>query len=62
MKELRPWLIEFGKLGARGKHAIELTRIYRSGQNDTLFWNKYIQKSNEQGRPEKLRSTQVRNQ
>ena len=43
MKELRPWLTEFGKLGTRGKRAVELTRIYRTGQNDTLFWNKYIQ-------------------
>ena len=43
VKELRPWLTEFGKLGTRGKRAVELTRIYRTGQNDTLFWNKYIQ-------------------
>lgn len=43
LKELRPWLTEFGKLGTRGKQAIELARIYRSGQDDALFWTKYIQ-------------------
>ena len=30
-KELQPWLIEFGKLGTRGKQALELMRIYRAG-------------------------------
>lgn len=43
LKELRPWLTEFGKLGTRGKQAIELARIYRSGQDDALFWTKYVQ-------------------
>lgn len=43
LNELRPWLTEFGKLGTRGKKAIELARIYRSGQDDALFWTKYIQ-------------------
>lgn len=43
LNELRPWLTEFGKLGTRGKQAIELARIYRSGQDDALFWTKYIQ-------------------
>lgn len=37
LNELRPWLTEFGKLGTRGKQAIELARIYRSGQDDALF-------------------------
>ena len=40
--ELRPWLVEFGKLGARGKQAIELGRIYRAGKDDAAFWNKYV--------------------
>lgn len=43
INELRPWLTEFGKLGTRGKQAIELARIYRSGKDDALFWEKYIQ-------------------
>ncbi len=43
LKELHPWLKEFGKLGTRGKRAIELARIYRSNQNDALFWSKYVQ-------------------
>ena len=43
LKELRPWLDEFGKLGTRGKRAIELARIYRSNQDDAEFWSKYIQ-------------------
>lgn len=43
LKELRPWLSEFGKLGTRGKNAIEIARIYRSGADNSAFWNKYIQ-------------------
>lgn len=43
LKELEPWLKEFGKLGTRGKRALELARIYRSNQDDASFWNKYIQ-------------------
>lgn len=43
LKELEPWLAEFGKLGTRGKRAIDLARIYRSGQDDAGFWNKYVQ-------------------
>lgn len=42
-KELKPWLVEFGKLGTRGKRALDLARIYRSGQDDAGFWNKYVQ-------------------
>ena len=35
MKELRPWLTEFGKLGTRGKRAVELPdrMIHYSGTN-----------------------------
>lgn len=43
LKELEPWLAEFGKLGTRGKRAIDLARIYRFGQDDAGFWNKYVQ-------------------
>lgn len=43
LKELRPWLSEFGKLGTRGKNTIEIARIYRSGADNSAFWNKYIQ-------------------
>lgn len=43
LKELKPWLVEFGKLGTRGKRALDLARIYRSGQDDAGFWNKYVQ-------------------
>ena len=43
LQELRPWLIEFGKLGTRGKRVIELAQIYRAGNDDADFWNKYIQ-------------------
>lgn len=43
LKELRPWLSEFGKLGTRGKNAIEIARIYRLGADNSAFWNKYIQ-------------------
>ena len=42
LDELRPWLKEFGKLGTRGRRAIELMRLYRAGIPDTaLFWEKY---------------------
>lgn len=40
--ELRPWLVEFGKLGKRGKQTIELVRKYRSGLEDSTFWNLYV--------------------
>lgn len=43
LRELRPWLEEFGKLGTRGKRALELARLYRSGGDDAEFWNKYTQ-------------------
>lgn len=44
LDELRPWLTEFAKLGTRGKRAVELMGIYRSGMPDTaLFWEKYSQ-------------------
>lgn len=43
LAELQPWLTEFGKLGTRGKRALELIRMYRSGDDHAAFWNKYVQ-------------------
>lgn len=43
LKELRPWLDEFGKLGNRGLRTLELARIYRAGNDNALFWQKYVQ-------------------
>lgn len=43
LRELRPWLIEFGKLGSRGKRTIELIRNYRLGMDNADFWNSYVQ-------------------
>ena len=41
--ELRPWLTEFAKLGTRGKHAVELGRMFRAGDDDAMFWQKYVE-------------------
>ena len=41
LKELRPWLIECGKLGERGKKAIELMDLYRAGHTQN-FWQDYL--------------------
>jgi len=41
IKELKPWLVEFGKVGERGKNAIELMDLYRNGDN-LKFWSKYV--------------------
>lgn len=43
LKELAPWLVEFGKLGTRGRKVIELGRIFRDSKNDAMFWNKYVE-------------------
>lgn len=43
LNELLPWLEEFGKLGSRGVRTLELARIHRQGQDDALFWKKYVQ-------------------
>lgn len=42
LSELKPWIIELGKLGARGQRAIELGQIYNDGHSDALFWNRYV--------------------
>lgn len=46
--ELRPWLKEFSKLGKRGKAALRLMDLYRSG-DASLFWTTYL---NEKMTPE----------
>ncbi len=43
LKELKPWLVEFGKLGARGRKAIEIARIYRANEDDARFWEMYVE-------------------
>lgn len=43
LKELAPWLKEFGKLGTRGRNALELIKTYKSGNDDAGFWAKYVQ-------------------
>ena len=40
MNELRPWLEEFGKLGARGIRTLELIKVFESG-DDAAFWSAY---------------------
>ncbi|MBQ5751068.1 MAG: beta-N-acetylglucosaminidase domain-containing protein [Bacteroidaceae bacterium] len=41
LAELRPWLVEFGKLGARCRRAIETLELYNDARyND--FWNAYV--------------------
>lgn len=42
LKELRPWLAEFGKLGTRGKRALALARLYRNGWTDDDFRSAYV--------------------
>ncbi|ADV43394.1 beta-N-acetylglucosaminidase domain-containing protein [Bacteroides helcogenes] len=42
LNELRPWLKEFGKLGSRGRCALELARQYRSNQDNATFWKNFV--------------------
>ena len=41
LKELRPWLVEFGKLGTRCRKAIECLETYLAGDY-VAFWNLYV--------------------
>ena len=41
LNELRPWLIEFGKLGERGYKALELLKVYEN-RKDSDFWSEYL--------------------
>ena len=40
MRELSPWLEEFGKLGARGVRTLELIKVFESG-DAAAFWSAY---------------------
>ncbi len=41
LKELRPWLTEFGKLGKRGENTMQLIKEYKAG-DDAAFWDGYV--------------------
>ncbi|MDE5554264.1 MAG: beta-N-acetylglucosaminidase domain-containing protein, partial [Muribaculaceae bacterium] len=41
LNELRPWLVEFGKLGDRGLRTIELIDMSSKGASPEEFWNVY---------------------
>lgn len=40
LDEIRPWVVEFGKLGERGSKTLDLIKIYEKG-NDSIFWEAY---------------------
>lgn len=40
LAELKPWLIEFSKLGIRGQKALELIKLLKNN-DQTAFWNIY---------------------
>lgn len=41
LNELRPWLVEFGKLGLRGQQALKLIKLYENADN-SAFWTAYV--------------------
>ena len=41
LNELRPWLVEFGKLGTRCRKAIEALMLFQAGDY-AAFWNAYV--------------------
>ena len=41
LEELRPWLVEFGKLGERCLKALDCYELYRKGDYEG-FWNLYV--------------------
>ncbi len=41
LKELKPWLTQFTRLGERGARTLDLIKIFESG-DDTAFWNNYL--------------------
>ncbi|MDE7442753.1 MAG: beta-N-acetylglucosaminidase domain-containing protein, partial [Muribaculaceae bacterium] len=41
LKELNPWLTEFGKLGERGLRTLDLIKVYESG-DPTALWAEYV--------------------
>ena len=42
LEELRPWLVEFGKLGERCLKALDCYELYRKGDYEG-FWNLYVE-------------------
>lgn len=40
LEELRPWLVEFGRLGERGEKALGLIRLLEEGKTEE-FWTEY---------------------
>lgn len=42
LEELRPWLVEFAKLGTRCLKAIEALELYRAGEYEA-FWQAYVE-------------------
>ncbi len=41
LSELNPWLVEFGKLGARGEKTLDLIKTFEGG-DDAAFWTAYV--------------------
>lgn len=41
LNELQPWLVEFGKLGTRGKRTLEIIKLYENSGNGD-FWSAYV--------------------
>lgn len=42
LKEIKPWLVEFEKLGQRGQKAIQLGEIFRQKGSPLFFWSQYL--------------------
>lgn len=41
LSELRPWLVEFGKIGKRGEKTLNLIKTFEGG-DDAAFWTAYV--------------------
>lgn len=41
LKELKPWLTEFAKLGTRGRNALSLMKMMKEGSDPARFWELY---------------------
>ena len=41
LTEMRPWIVEFTKLGQRGLSVMDLIKTYEQG-NDSIFWSAYL--------------------
>ena len=42
LKEMKPWLTEFTRLGQRGLTTLDLIKTYEKG-NDSVFWAQYLE-------------------